>query len=238
MHLIYLRWLYRALLVAFVLGAPMVIVVALIAIPRGPRMRQQARLKPYENSEFYKDHRSVRHPPMGTIARGERVEDAAFYWGRHTLPPVGTKSEPSTRLTPLTAQTKQDKKASRDAIDEIYVERIPIPLTSNTLERGRERFDIFCAPCHGAAGDGQGVITHHDFPSPPTFHSPPLREAPAGYIFDVITQGYGMMYSYADRLNPADRWAVVAYIRALQLSQHAPADKLSPIDIRNLREAK
>jgi len=230
MHLIYLRWLYRGLLAAFVLGLPAAVLVALIAISFAPRMRAQARLKPYEDSAFYSDQRSVRHPPMGTIARGEKVADAAFYWGRRTLPPVITRAQPPTRLTPRSELT-------RDGLAEIYVETNPIAATALTLKRGQQRFDIFCAPCHGRAGDGQGIITRHDFPLPPTFHSEALRQAPAGYLFDVITQGYGMMYSYADRLNPADRWAVVAYIRALQLSQYAPADRLSPVDMQKIQEA-
>lgn len=230
MHLIYLRWLYRGLLAAFVLGLPAAVLVALIAISFAPRMRAQARLKPYEDSAFYSDQRSVRHPPMGTIARGEKVADAAFYWGRRTLPPVITRAQPPTRLTPRSELT-------RDGLAEIYVETNPIAATALTLKRGQQRFDIFCAPCHGRAGDGQGIITRHDFPLPPTFHSEALRQAPAGYLFDVITQGYGMMHSYADRLNPADRWAVVAYIRALQLSQYAPADRLSPVDMQKIQEA-
>jgi len=230
MHLIYLRWLYRGLLAAFVLGLPAAVLVALIAISFAPRMRAQARLKPYEDSAFYSDQRSVRHPPMGTIARGEKVADAAFYWGRRTLPSVITRAQPPTRLTPRSELT-------RDGLAEIYVETNPIAATALTLKRGQQRFDIFCAPCHGRAGDGQGIITRHDFPLPPTFHSEALRQAPAGYLFDVITQGYGMMYSYADRLNPADRWAVVAYIRALQLSQYAPADRLSPVDMQKIQEA-
>lgn len=230
MHLIYFRWLYRGLLTAFVLGVPAAVIVALIAMALAPRMRAQARLKPFENSAFYADGRSVRHPPMGTIARDEKVTDAAFYWGRHTLPPVISRAEPPTRLTPLSALT-------RGGLSEIYVEGNPVPVTAPMLKRGQQRFDIFCAPCHGRAGDGQGIITRHGFAQPPTFHSEALRQAPAGYLFDVITQGYGMMYSYADRLEPADRWAVVAYIRALQLSQYAPADRLSPADMRKIQEA-
>src|SRR5690554_7576204 len=104
MHLIYLRWLYRGLLAAFVLGLPAAVLVALIAISFAPRMRAQARLKPYEDSAFYSDQRSVRHPPMGTIARGEKVADAAFYWGRRTLPPVITRAQPPTRSEEHTSE--------------------------------------------------------------------------------------------------------------------------------------
>jgi mono/diheme cytochrome c family protein len=97
----------------------------------------------------------------------------------------------------------------------------PPTYTRAALERGRERFTIYCQPCHGAAGDGDGYITRRGFPNPPTYHSDRLRQAPDSYFFQVMTNGYGVMYPYADRVTPADRWAIVAYIRALQLSQHA-----------------
>jgi mono/diheme cytochrome c family protein len=93
--------------------------------------------------------------------------------------------------------------------------------TPAALARGRERFGIFCAPCHGASGDGDGYITRRGFPHPPTYHSDRLRAMPDSYLFGVITTGYGAMYPYADRIVPGDRWAIVAYIRALQLSQHS-----------------
>lgn len=89
------------------------------------------------------------------------------------------------------------------------------------LAHGRERFDIYCAPCHGLGGYGDGMIVQRGFPTPPSFHEARLREAPADHFYDVITNGYGVMYSYASRVPPQDRWAIVAYIRALQLSQNA-----------------
>jgi len=95
----------------------------------------------------------------------------------------------------------------------------PPAVTPEVLARGRERFGIFCSPCHGLDGYADGIIVARGFPRPPSFHSPELRSAPAQLFFDTITNGYGAMYSYADRVPPADRWAIVAYIRALQLSQ-------------------
>jgi mono/diheme cytochrome c family protein len=100
----------------------------------------------------------------------------------------------------------------------------PPDVTEKLIERGHERFDIFCSPCHGLAGYGDGMIVQRGFPAPPSFHSDRLRKAPASHFFDVITKGYGVMYSYASRVPPRDRWAIVAYIRALQLSQHASAE--------------
>jgi mono/diheme cytochrome c family protein len=96
------------------------------------------------------------------------------------------------------------------------------------LERGRNRYDIFCVPCHGAAGDGDGYITRRGFPHPPTFHSDKLRGAPDQYLFDVMSKGYGAMYPYSDRITPQDRRAIVGYVRALQRSQHASIDDLPP----------
>jgi mono/diheme cytochrome c family protein len=95
----------------------------------------------------------------------------------------------------------------------------PPEATPALLARGQQRFGIYCAPCHGAAGDGDGMIPRRGFPRPPSYHSARLRAAPAPYIFDVITRGHGVMYGYAARVAPADRWAIIAYIRALQLSR-------------------
>lgn len=108
------------------------------------------------------------------------------------------------------------------------------PVTMALLERGRERFDIYCAPCHGRFGDGNGVIVQRGFPHPPSYDSDALRNAPSQHFYDVITHGYGVMFSYADRVEPEDRWAIVAYIRALQASASAtvadvPADQRSAL---------
>jgi mono/diheme cytochrome c family protein len=94
----------------------------------------------------------------------------------------------------------------------------PPPVTMALLERGRERFDINCAPCHGRTGEGDGMIVQRGFPHPPSYFTAALRNAPNQHFYDVIAHGYGVMYPYADRVEPADRWAIVAYIRALQAS--------------------
>jgi mono/diheme cytochrome c family protein len=100
------------------------------------------------------------------------------------------------------------------------------PMSMALLERGRERFDIFCSPCHGRAGSGNGMIVQRGFPNPPSFHLERLRTAPDAHFVTVITHGWGAMYSYAARVPPEDRWAIVAYIRALQLSREAPVAAL------------
>jgi cytochrome c553 len=104
----------------------------------------------------------------------------------------------------------------------------PFPLSTPLLARGRERFDIFCAPCHGLAGQGNGMIVRRGFANPPSYHTDRLRNAPDAHFFNVITNGYGAMYPYADRVSVDDRWAIVAYIRALQLSQHATLEEVPP----------
>jgi mono/diheme cytochrome c family protein len=109
-------------------------------------------------------------------------------------------------------------------LDRFAAAASPPPATPALLARGRERFDIYCAPCHGLAGDGDGVIVAHGFPRPPSYHDRRLLTAPAQQLYDVITKGYGVMYSYAASVEPRDRWAIVAYVRALQLSRHANAD--------------
>jgi mono/diheme cytochrome c family protein len=118
------------------------------------------------------------------------------------------------------------------------VETFPFPVTRELLERGRERFDIYCSPCHGRTGDGHGMVVQRGFPPPPSYHIARLRQAPAGHFVDVITQGYGVMYSYAQRVEPADRWAIAAYIRALQKSQDASLKEVLPVERAKLEEPR
>ena len=114
----------------------------------------------------------------------------------------------------------------------------PFPVTREVLLRGRERFNIYCSPCHGRTGSGDGMIVQRGFKTPPSFHEARLAAAPVGYIFDVITNGFGAMYPYASRITPEDRWKIVAYIRALQLSRNASVRDLSAEDQQNLERMK
>ena len=102
------------------------------------------------------------------------------------------------------------------------------PVTMALLERGQQRFDIYCAPCHSKIGDGRGMIVQRGFPQPPSYYIARLRDAPNQHFYDVITHGYGAMYSYADRVGAEDRWAIVAYIRALQASASAQIADVPP----------
>jgi hypothetical protein len=99
--------------------------------------------------------------------------------------------------------------------------RFPFPITRADLERGRERFNVYCTPCHDYTGSGRGMIVQRGFPQPPSYHITRLREAPVGHFYQVMTNGFGAMYSYAARIEPADRWRIAAYIRVLQLSRNA-----------------
>jgi mono/diheme cytochrome c family protein len=119
---------------------------------------------------------------------------------------------------------------------------MPFPVTKEVLDRGRERYNIFCAPCHSRLGDGDGFVPARGFArKPPSFQDPRLQKAPVGYFFDVMTEGFGIMPDYASQIPPRDRWNIVAYVRALQLSQNAtladvPAGQKIPSPPPNFRE--
>lgn len=138
------------------------------------------------------------------------------------LPPAGTVAR---------GQLRADKAlyTGTDENDE-FLSDSPIPVDLALVRRGRERFDIYCAPCHGRLGDGNGMIVERGYKQPPSFHDPRLRGSAAGYFFDVMTNGFGQMPAYAAQVPVEDRWAIVAYIRALQLSQAARPEQLDPID--------
>lgn len=136
-----------------------------------------------------------------------------FNDGRSARPPVpGTVARGELRI---------NERMYTGKVNGLPVDSFPFPVTRQDLERGRERYNIYCAPCHDSTGSGRGMIVERGFPAPPSYHMDRLRNTPAGHFFDVMTRGYGTMYSYADRISPEDRWRIAAYIRALQLSRHA-----------------
>jgi mono/diheme cytochrome c family protein len=135
-------------------------------------------------------------------------------------------------------QLRDDEQFFTGKIGKELAATMPIPVTHEMLQRGRERFDVHCAVCHGRTGDGNGVIVQRGFPQPPSLHEQRLRDAPVGHFFDVTTNGYGVMYPYASRVLPNDRWAIIAYIRALQLSQHATAADVDDAGAKQLEETK
>jgi mono/diheme cytochrome c family protein len=115
---------------------------------------------------------------------------------------------------------------------------LPVPVTPRLVARGREMFEIECTACHGRDGYGDGIVVQRGFPAPPSYHIERLRQAPVGHFFEVITDGYGAMYPFGSRISPADRWAIVAYIRALQFSQDAPVNDLTAADRAALEKSR
>jgi mono/diheme cytochrome c family protein len=173
-------------------------------------MQDQPRYKAYKESNFFADKRGSRNLPEGTVARGFLKDDKALYTGKIDNPnlnaPVQTTTDASGNT--LVSSFPND------------IDEFPVPVTKELVDRGQDRFNIYCIVCHGPVGNGDGMIVRRGFPKPPTYHDDRLRNAPVGHFFDVITNGWGKMNSYADKLSAADRWAVVAYIRALQVGQN------------------
>jgi hypothetical protein len=116
----------------------------------------------------------------------------------------------------------------------VVADKFPFPITKADLDRGRERYNVYCTPCHDYSGTGRGMIVQRGFPQPPSYHIQRLRDAPAGHFFEVMTNGFGAMYSYAARVEPADRWRIAAYIRVLQLSRNAKVDDVPESERANL----
>ena len=136
----------------------------------------------------------------------------------------GRANRPEVPDTVARGHMRTDELLYTGHVNGVAVDQFPSPVTRQRLDRGRERFNIYCSPCHDYTGRGRGMIVQRGFPPPPSYHLDRLRDAPAGHFFEVITTGFGAMYSFRDRITPEDRWAIVAYIRALQLSQHATMD--------------
>lgn len=136
----------------------------------------------------------------------------------------GQSSRPLVAGTVARGQLRTDRAHYEAMAGDRVIDEIPLKVDRSVLARGQARFNIYCSPCHGRTGDGQGMIVKRGFSPPPSLHLPRLRDAPSGHFFRVITHGYGAMYSYASRVPVDDRWAITAYIRALQLSQNARLD--------------
>lgn len=178
-------------------------------------MYDQPRYEPLEASRFFADGLSARPAVEGTIPRGGLRDDEAFYTGKVNGSLV--RQIPEAAFRAIYERNSAGFSAPFENTD------LP-DLRSALLERGRERFDIYCSVCHGRPGDGRGMIVQRGFRQPPAYQIERLRNAPDGHFFDVITNGFGAMASYSNRIDVGDRWAIVGYIRALQLSQHAGWD--------------
>jgi mono/diheme cytochrome c family protein len=208
-------------------------------------MQDQPKAKPYRSSSFFKDGLSSRSIVDGTVPRGWLRADTEFFTGKKnkspattttstvvtrapaqgqapnkTPSPGGTMSTPVTQPAPL--RTTPTSNASGAQVAAAYpddVDKFPFPITQQILDRGQQRFQIFCSVCHGMTGDADGMVVRRGFRKPPSYYEQRLREAPVGHFFDVMTNGWGAMPSYASQVPVQDRWAIIAYIRSLQLSR-------------------
>jgi mono/diheme cytochrome c family protein len=136
----------------------------------------------------------------------------------------GRSERPAIEDTVARGQLRVDQARYTGKQNGKDIDFFPIQITKADIERGHDRFEIYCTPCHGRLGDGHGMIVSRGLRQPPSYHDERLKNAPVGHFFDVMTNGYGAMYSYASRVAPDDRWRIAAYIRTLQFSQNAPAE--------------
>jgi hypothetical protein len=142
----------------------------------------------------------------------------------------GRSARPLVEGTVARGYLRDDTHLYEGKIGDEFAKTFPFPITRAVLERGRDRFDIFCTPCHDHTGSGNGMIVRRGFRKPSSFHIPRLQEAPAGYLFDVMTNGFGAMQGYKTMISVEDRWAIAAYMRALQLSQNATIADVPPAE--------
>ena len=149
--------------------------------------------------------------------------------------PNGAASRPLVPNTVARGQLRADEFLYTGKINGQVANEFPMPVTRQVLDRGQERFNVYCSPCHGRTGEGNGMIVQRGFRQPPSYHEERLRNAPVGYFFDVMTNGFGAMQDYSAQVTVPDRWAIAAYIRVLQLSRSAtvndvPADRRGDLD--------
>ncbi|WP_211359410.1 c-type cytochrome [Fodinibius salinus] len=173
-------------------------------------MDQQNRFEQQEENKFFADNRAMRHPVEGTIARGKLKQDKQYYQGINK--------------------------------DSSFVEEIQVDVTKSFIYRGKERYEVFCTPCHGISGDGNGIImaNNYGFVPAPSLHIDRLRNQSDGYIYSVITNGIRNMPAYNHQISVKDRWAIVAYVRALQRSQNVPEEEVREnydVDIASIKES-
>ncbi len=192
--------------------------ILLLAVGCRYDMQDQPRYKAYKKSDFFTDKKAMRDLPEGTVARGMLRADKVFYTGKKL------NIDPNAAPVPTTIDATGNTLVTSFPND---IEKSPVPTTAELLQRGEQRYRVFCIVCHGPVGNGDGMIVRRGFSKPPTYHDDRLRNAPDGHFFDVMTNGWGKMSSYAPQVPAADRWAIVAYIRALQISQNPNGNTMS-----------
>lgn len=182
-------------------------------------MAQQPAYRPLRVSTFFADRQATRPQVAGTVARGQLTDEGPRFTGRDRRGIALQAATAFASARPLLLA------AAAPALDfNPYADAFPMPVTPAFLARGQERFDIFCSMCHDRAGTGNGLIAQRGYVKPPSYHTAELRNQRPGFFFEVITRGRNGMPDYATQIVPDDRWAIVAYVRALQLSQNATPD--------------
>jgi mono/diheme cytochrome c family protein len=176
-------------------------------------MQDQPKAIAYRESKFYKDGTASRPLVEGTVPRGFLRQDREFYFGKKAT------AQPSPALTQTVGPQASSTNPATLYPDD--VETFPMPITKADIDRGQERYNIYCSVCHGLTGNGDGMVARRGFnkPAPASYHQDRLRQAPVGHFFDVMSNGWGAMPAYASQIPVEDRWRIIAYIRALQLSQ-------------------
>src|SRR5262249_8833821 len=187
-------------------------------------MQDQPKAIAYRQNSFYKDGTGSRPLVEGTVPRGFLREDRALYFGKKTgTGATNVTGNPQSPGVPAGAQgaAPSANATSASALYPDDVDTFPFAITKDDLKRGQERYDIFCSVCHGMTGYGDGIVARRGFsrPAPANYHQDRLRQAPVGHFFDVMSNGWGAMPAYASQIPVEDRWRIIAYIRALQLSQ-------------------
>jgi mono/diheme cytochrome c family protein len=166
---------------------------------------------------------------MYDTGRQKPLQESKFYAD-------GLASRPLVEGTVPRGHTRLDEHLYTGKIDGKLTDLFPFPVTADVVKRGQDQYNVFCSPCHSRIGDGRGMIVQRGFPPPNSFHSDSIRVKPAGHYFDAVTNGFGRMYSYASSITPEDRWAIVAYIRALQLSRRVRAAELQPTELNSIAQ--
>lgn len=185
------------------------------------QMDVQPRCDPLEGSDFFEDGRCSRYLVDNTVARGQLQDDLLLYTGFEQV--AEESGVGSATGTPEADGASSGPPTPSDVF--------PYPVTREILERGQEKYNVFCAPCHSMDGEGDGMVVRRGYPSPPSFHTEELRDVSPGYLYDVITNGIGIMPDYGPQVNVPDRWAIAAYVKVLQLSQNATLDDV-PAEMR------
>jgi mono/diheme cytochrome c family protein len=198
-------------------------------------MHDQPRYKTYAASPFFADGQASRPAVRGAVARGTLAEDSLLYTGKLDAQAAQSLGQPQPQAVAETVPGLGPSAPAPDKTGQGFANLFPFPVTAEVLDRGETNYNVFCAVCHDRLGTGDGMIVRRGYRRPPSYHIDRLRQAPAGYLFDVITNGFGAMPDYAAQINPADRWAIVAYIRVLQISQSGtiedvPADKRGELE--------